>query len=194
MNFLVYRVGAFSHTEDQHTLHCLNAPHVDLHISWRVFGREGFYLIFKMFLYCFFQILCSVLFFKFSSGRQLAQRRTASAARGATYFMFFSNILVFQRKLLLLQFSIIWRRSFNKNTQFQKKPMTQNAFVENCFWKYSWWRNFFAKKSCSYCYQYQFIREGFQKSKVYSKGLDQYPYFSKYISISLENTYICFTA
>ena len=81
-------------------------------------AEKGFISFSKCFFIVFFQILCSVLFFKFSSGRQLAQRRTASAARGATYFMFFSNILVFQRKLLLLQFSIISIRSFNKNTQF----------------------------------------------------------------------------
>ena len=194
MNFLVYRVGAFSHTKDQHTLHCPNAPHVDLHISWRVFGREGFYLIFKMFLYCFskFSVLCYFSNFPPAANWHKDGQRVQ---RGARPISCFSQIFLFSKEsCCCCNFQL-----------FEEDPSTKT----HIFWR-SWWHKMpllrivfrnvlddatsLQKKSCWYCYQYQYIREGFQKTKVYSKGLDQYPYFSKYISISLENTYICFTA
>ena len=62
MNFLVYRMGAFSHTKDQRTPHCPNAPHVDLHISWRVSAEKGFISFSKCFFIVFPNSLFCVIF------------------------------------------------------------------------------------------------------------------------------------
>ena len=189
MNFLVYRVGAFSHTKDQRTLHCPNAPHVDLHISWKVFGREGFYLIFKMFLYCFskFSVLCYFSNFPPAANWHKDGQRVQ---RGARPISCFSQIFLFSKE----------SRCCCNFQLFEEDPSTKTHSFRRSRWqKMPCWKLFLeiflmtqllCKKSCSYCYQYQYIREGFQKTKVYSKGLDQYPYFSKYISISLENIYV----
>ena len=97
MNFLVYRMGAFSHTKDQRTPHCPNAPHGDLHISWRVFGRKGFYLIFKMFLYCFskFSVLCYFSNFPPAANWHKDGQRVQ---RGARPISCFSQIFLFSKE------------------------------------------------------------------------------------------------
>ena len=181
MNFLVYRVGAFSHNKDQHTLHSLNAPRVDQHIFWRAFGREGFI----SFLTCFFIVFPNSLFcviFQIFLRPPIGTKTDSECSAGRDLFHVFLKYSCFPKKAAAPAIF----NYFNKILQ-QKHTVLEEADDTKClcwelFLEIFLMTQLLCKKNLAdVVININILGKG-SKTKVYFKGWDQYQYFFRNIS------------